>query len=64
MKELLNNITTMSSKEIADLTGKTHANVLVDIRAQILSGLYGIPEEKMIEISIISGTVTSCRTSC
>lgn len=32
MKELSLNVTTMSSREIAELTGKEHKNVLVDIR--------------------------------
>ena len=42
MNALLKNTKpTMSSAEIAELTGKNHPDVLRDIRLQIYSGLYG-----------------------
>lgn len=40
---------TMSSLEIAKLTGKEHKNVIADIRTQIFIGLHGFDKEKMAE---------------
>jgi len=40
---------TMSSTEIAKLTGKEHKNVIADIRVQIFTGLYEFSKEKMAE---------------
>jgi len=55
MKELINvEVQTMSSTEIAQLTGKDHKNVLADIRTQIFAGLYEFDKEKMAKISAIN----------
>ena len=50
----LNETQTMSSTEIAKLTGKEKKHIHVDIRTQLLVGLYEIPEEMMVEISTIN----------
>lgn len=45
---------TMSSTEIAQLTGKEHKNVIADIRTQIFTGLYDFRKEKMANFSAIN----------
>jgi phage regulator Rha-like protein len=49
------NKTTMSSTEIAELTGKEKTNIHRDIKAQLLVGLYGLKDDSYLNDNKIQG---------
>lgn len=56
MNELAN-VKTMSSTEIAELTGKTKGNVHQDIKTQILKGLYAVEDDRDFNHEQIQGLI-------
>jgi anti-repressor protein len=55
MKELSAVTTTMSSTEIAKLTGKEKTNIHRDVKSQILIGLYGLKDDSYLNDNKIQG---------
>lgn len=54
MNDLTGKRLTMTSTEIAQLTGKNKADIHRDIKTQLLVGRYGFTTGKMVEISTIN----------
>lgn len=52
---LENNVMSMTSTEIADLTGKEKKNIHADIKIQLLNGLYGLKGQSEINKQKIEG---------
>ena len=55
LQTLTNNTSTMSSSEIASLTGKLHRNIIRDIRQQIIVGIYNITDDSVLSHQQIQG---------